>query len=144
MKPVKIVFLKVQDNQRKAQAICYQVQEILKKEKRLLILVPNEEAAKYVDLLLWRFPEDSFIPHILTQHPVEDWVVITANESQNLNSAHCLLNLNTHLSPIYHQFEEIYELYDETHSQKAQLAQKKIQEYQNKGLAVTQVRCLAE
>jgi len=42
-----------------------------------MILVPNIEAAQYVDSLLWKTPTDSFIPHVITQSTSSEWIVIT-------------------------------------------------------------------
>lgn len=126
---MKVTFFKVKDNQAKAQVICQQVQAVLKKEKKLLIVVPNEEAARYVDLLLWRLPEESFIPHAIVTKPTSEWIAITTQDKQNLNNAHFLLNLCPTISPMCNQFEEIYELDDVTNSDKAQLSQKKREEY---------------
>lgn len=116
--------------------ICAKAQEALQHEKRLLIAVPNLEAAQYVDALLWKTPEESFIPHVITQAATSEWIAITTQQHLNVNQATCLLNLCTPPSLLYQQMDEIYDLYDETHSQKIELSQQRMHFYQTKNLLV--------
>ena len=133
---VKVVFYSVKDNSTKLQFICNKAKEAFQHEKRLLIVVSNLEAAKYVDALLWRFPDDGFIPHVISDVATNEWITITTQEKQNVNQATCLLNLRQAPCSLYHQFEDIYEFYDETHPQKIEFSQKRIQFYQKEGLLV--------
>lgn len=130
----KVFFFHIKDNQAKIRCICTQVQDSIEKGKKVLITVPNQEAASYIDLLLWRFPEESFLPHLVMSKPTKEWIAITITD-QNVNGATRLLNLCPMISPLHMQFEEIYELYDETHLQKATISQKKLEEYQSRGIS---------
>lgn len=137
MKPnVQVLFLRVKDNTAKIQWICSKVQESLKQDKRLFIFTPNAEAASYVDALLWRIPEESFVPHKIVQTPTKEGIAISTMP-HNFNQAHRLLNLCPHICPIYQQFELVYELYDETHPQKTEWAQKRLSAYQSAGALVS-------
>lgn len=124
----KIVFFRIKDNAAKLQWICSKVHETVKLKKRLMIFAPNEEAAKYIDMLLWRLPEESFLPHSIVDQPSKEWIAISMIH-QNLNQAHRMLNLCSTISPIFHQFEEVYEMYDDTQAPKQELSQKKLEEY---------------
>lgn len=137
MQSPKVIFFRVKDNQAKVVRICHLVQELVDKDKKILITVPNEEAAKFIDTLLWRTPEESFLPHAIVSGPSNELVAITSITTQNFNNAHCLLNLCGELNPIFQQFEEVYELYDETHPQKIQQSQTKVQEYKSKGIQIS-------
>ena len=132
----KVIFYRVKDNSTKIHLICTKVQEAFKQEKRLLIAVPNLQAAQYIDALLWRTPAESFLPHIIADTPTPEWVVITMQEQNNINQAPHLLNLCPTPSALYQQAEEVYDLYDETHSQKTELSQQRMHFYQAKGLVV--------
>jgi DNA polymerase-3 subunit chi len=101
-----------------------------------LIAVPNFQAAQYIDNLLWRIPEESFIPHIIADAPTAEWIAITMQDQQNVNQAARLLNLCSTPSALYQQVEEVYDLYDETHPQKKDLSQQRLRLYQAKGLLV--------
>jgi DNA polymerase-3 subunit chi len=133
MKNNKIFFYQVKDNQAKIDLICGKAQEAILQEKRLLIVVPNEEAARYINTLLWKEPTDSFIPHAITNEPSQEWVIITQLRDQNLNQACRLLNLSSQISPIYQQFEEIYELLDESNEEKKDLSQARMNRYKSEG-----------
>lgn len=132
----KVIFYRVKDNQAKIQLICSKAQESFKQEKRLLIAVPNFEAAQYVETLLWRTPAESFMPHVIADTSSSEWIAITMQEQHNVNQAVRLLNLCPTPSALYQYVEEVYDLYDETISQKADLSQQRLNYYQAKGLAV--------
>ncbi len=102
----------------------------------MLITVPNLQAAQYVDSLLWRLPEESFVPHVISDTPTSEWIAITMQEQHNVNQAVRLLNLCTTPTALYQHVEEIYDLLDETHSQKLELSQQRLRFYQAKGFTV--------
>lgn len=132
----KLTFYRVKDNGAKIQLICAKAQDAFRKEKRLLIAVPNMEAAKYVDTLLWKLADESFMPHLISDVQSKEWIVITLQDQENVNDAPHLLNLCTVASPLYQFVEEVYELYDETHPQKLELSQQRMRLYQSKGFQV--------
>lgn len=134
--PQKITFYQIKDNAAKIQLICAKAHEAFQHEKRLLITVPNLQAAQYVDALLWRIPEESFIPHVITDFSTPEWIAITLQDKQNVNQATCLLNLCTELPALYQQMEEIYEIYDETHPQKVACSKQRLDQYQAYGLVI--------
>jgi DNA polymerase III subunit chi len=135
----EVIFFTVKDNSGKVQWICQKVQEAMQNEKRLLITVPSEEAASYLDTLLWKTPEESFVPHIISRSPNSEWVVISTLSTHNLNQAQYLINLSLPPSPIYHHFEKIFELYDLTHPQKQQASDEKLAYYQSKGIKISRL-----
>lgn len=102
----------------------------------MLIAVPSLEAAQYVDLLLWRHPEESFIPHVLTSHPTQEWIAITVQPTLNLNKAQVLFNLCTNIPSISDEMDYIYEIFDETQTDKNLLSQERMGTYQSKGYIV--------
>lgn len=135
MKP-KVVFHPVKDAQAKIRIICQSIQSLVSKGKKVLIAVSNDEAAQYIDALLWRYPEDSFLPHTISQKKSAERVVITTLANENLNDAACLFNLRSDISPLVDSYEEIHELYDETHPAKMEISKKKVVEYQSKGMLI--------
>jgi DNA polymerase-3 subunit chi len=126
----------VKDNSAKIHLICTKAQEAFKQEKRLLIAVPNFQAAQYIEALLWRVPAESFMPHVVADTPTSEWIAITMQEQHNVNQAIRLLNLCSIPSALHQQVAEVYELYDETHPQKTKLSEQRLQFYQSKGLLV--------
>lgn len=135
----KVNFFYVKNNQAKLQWICTRASEAMKQETALLIMTPNEESATYIDQLLWRLPEESFIPHALIYGQTKELIAVTTVTNQNLNQARRLLYLCSHISPIYHQFEEIDELYDDTHPQKMEWSKKRLSDYQTNGAIINRL-----
>lgn len=136
LKLAKAVFFRVKNNTDKIHLICMKAQEAYMQEKRLLIAVPNLQAAQYIDALLWRMPEESFIPHAIIDFPTSEWIAITQQDQCNVNQAPRLLNLCLTPTPLYGQVEEIFEILDETHPEKAELSQKRLRFYEEKGLFI--------
>lgn len=124
-----IFFLKVSDNPSKLKRICDLIQQHFMHGNRLLIAVHNAEAAQYIDQLLWRMPEESFLPHVIAQEKSSEQIVITTKNG-NLNNAAILLNLCPEIPSMCDFFEKIYDLYDETQPGKLALSQKRQADYQ--------------
>lgn len=133
---VKVTFYRIKNNAAKIQLICTKTQEAFQHEKRLLISVPNLQAAQYVDTLLWKLPEEGFLPHVIADTATSEWIAITMQDKHNINQASCLLNLCSTPSPLYPHVEEIIEIWDETHPQKMELSQQRFQFYKSKNLLI--------
>lgn len=128
-KPI-ITFLKVWDNHSKLKAVLNTVKDLVLQKKRILIAVPNSAAANYLDDLLWKEPEESFIPHFVKDIPCEDPLIISTIHS-NFNNAKVLINLCPEISPISIQFEYIFDLDDFTTNSKAELSAKRKEAYEH-------------
>ncbi len=135
LKNETVTFLATPNNQQKIKAICSTVEHHFLLEDSLLILAPSEEAAAYLDQLLWRFPESSFLPHAIAQQPTEERIAITTRE-ENLNQARVLLSLLPNLSSIWQQFPHVYELMDTTHPEKQILSENRLKQYQKLGATI--------
>jgi DNA polymerase-3 subunit chi len=135
-KLARVTFYRVKDNGAKIQLICTKAKEAFQVEKRLLIAVPSFEAAQFVESLLWRNPEDSFMPHVISDTTTKEWIAITMQNKDNINQAPRLLNLCPAFTPLSNTVEDVYELYDESTPQKKELSDQRIRDYQANGLAV--------
>lgn len=129
----KLIFLRVTDNQTKLRRITSIVQQHFVKGERVFIIVPNDKAASFVDELLWKMPEDSFLPHSTAPCSSNERVVITEG-SENPNQATIAINLRSEPIKEYGQFEKIYELFDQTEKDKERQSKQKILEYEKMGL----------
>lgn len=121
MNKPSIQFIQVNDNATKLKAICHTVQSYFERKEPCLIIVPNLESAEYVNQLLWKYPEHSFIPHEVADHPTKELVVITIKK-ENPNLAKVILNLCPEAVPNFKEFNLIYEFWDETHPAKAEFS----------------------
>ena len=134
-KPKFITFLKVLDNAAKAKRISDAANHYFLKNIPVLITVPNDQAAQYIDQLLWRLPDSSFLPHQLTEAPSKELVVITTAQN-NVNQAKTLINLCPTAAQSPDQFTTIIELLDHTSTEKLQLSQQRQAAYQSLGYTI--------
>lgn len=139
MNTPSILFIEVKDNLTKLEKIIEIAHKHYKKNEPVLISVPNSEAAIYLDQLLWRSPEESFLPHSVTDKPSPDPLIITYTHS-NPNHAKILINLCSTHSPISLQFTLIYELLDKTHPDKESNSLLRKSFYQESGCSVSVIR----
>jgi DNA polymerase-3 subunit chi len=124
-----ITFIQVKDNKSKIETICSTIAERYRLGEKVLIYVATEQAACYIDQLLWRSPEESFLPHSILDKPTNERIVITLL-TQNLNQAENLFNLSPTVPPFYDQFRAVYELMDETDPAKLQASLQRKKEYE--------------
>lgn len=123
-----ILFHTVTDNNSKLSRIAHIVQEHFYKKDKILIFVPSDEAATFLDQLLWRLPEGSFLPHAIVKGPSNERIAVTT-VSENVNHANVLINLVQAVPAHAQQFERIHELMDLTHPAKKELSEKRLEEY---------------
>lgn len=136
---IKVIFINVSDNTSKLQRLCSIVDDHFSKRERILILAPSDDAANYIDQLLWRLPEDSFIPHIIAKGPTKELVAITTQKS-NVNQAPIVINLCPEVPALDAAVHLVYELLDRTHPTKEELSRKRLATYQGAGATVEEIK----
>lgn len=128
----RVVFFQVKDTSTKLSKICQTALSHFEKKEPMVILAPNQTAIEFIDALLWRFPEESFLPHSISDHPGTELITITS-VLENLDQASRIFNLTNH--PIF--FKEtikiIYELEDFTSPEKKQLSEQRYLAYRKAG-----------
>jgi len=129
----RLTFYKIKDNSAKIDLIFTKVRESIDHEKRLLILVATKEAGEYIDSLLWKKPLESFYPHVFTQETTTQWIAIT-QQLTNINHASSILNLGIQPVIFFQEFEEIFELDDQTSGEKANYSKERLNYYQSQDL----------
>jgi len=128
-----IFFVSVKDNSIKQQSLCTLVHKHFERGERILIATPSAEAASFVDQLLWRWPDDSFIPHTIVDSSTSKEPIVITTSRENVNQAHILINLCSEICENRGSFRRIYELLDLTHPLKEQNSQKRKSGYQSFG-----------
>lgn len=85
-----VIFFQVKKGSEKLNKI-YEIAKthFLKKEK-LLFVVDDEEAAKFLDDFLWKVP--TFLPHEIVQGPLNTWIGISFDK-RNWNDAKVVMTL---------------------------------------------------
>ncbi|HEV8051477.1 MAG TPA: DNA polymerase III subunit chi [Parachlamydiaceae bacterium] len=137
-KLTRVCFIRVTDNASKLQKLCAMIHDHFIKKDKVLIVVPSTEAAKYIDQLLWRMPEESFVPHAIASGATKEQIAITTNLT-NLNSASVLVNLLSNIHPNPGPVDLIYELLDLTSKEKEEISRKKQDNYRNAGHVVEEI-----
>lgn len=117
-----IVFFPVKDISSKLLKICHTAQLHLEKKETLLILVPDQTVWEFIDQLLWKLPEDSFLPHPCS---------LISIELQPKEDGSALFNLRPMSFLEKNYFKTIYELEDHTSSEKLQLSKQRYQAYRD-------------
>ncbi|MBA3816891.1 MAG: DNA polymerase III subunit chi [Parachlamydiaceae bacterium] len=128
----KVHLLRVTDVATKLNNICQTIHRHFNKKEAILILVPSQEAAVYIDQLLWRQPNDSFLPHAVANLPTQELVAITTTGT-NVNQAVAILNLCPEIPVNLKEYSIIYDLLDLTHPAKEQLSLNRQLAYQMLG-----------
>lgn len=134
-----ISFICVYTQKEKLSRLCSLVNQLFYQKSRLMILVPNKESALFIDDLLWMRPENSFVPHLYSNSPVEEKVLITETK-ENLNQATVLINLSGTLDDhLMEKFDHIYELEDHTSEKKKENSLRRIQTYRKKSWEIVKL-----
>ncbi len=130
----KVIFLEVHDSSAKLLHLCRIAERHFTAKEPLQILVPDKAALEFVDALLWRLPEESFLPHATSEIPTQELVVITT-ERAILNSALALFNLATSAF-LDHPVKTVYDFDDHSSPEKKQASQHRYLAYRQAGLPI--------
>lgn len=90
----QIFFINVNDNLSKLRSIYLLCQKHFLLRDNLLIFTQDKIAASFLDELLWKMPQESFLPHTISAISTDEKIVITTI-SRNLNKAQVLINLSS-------------------------------------------------
>lgn len=132
MQNLKITFLKISNNQEKLLSLVQIVQKQFDLGLKTLIACETDQVALFLDELLWRFSDESFLPHLIANESCDERIVITTSPN-NINQATVLINLHQTPHPNFKEFNKIFELYDETHPIKEEASKIKRSFYQSEG-----------
>ena len=124
----RVVFFQVKDTQAKLKRICETAQSHFAKKEHFLIVVEDEKGQAFVDELLWKAPEASFLPHTVSDEANQDWIVIT-KVKKNMNGARVAFNLCPTPLLIEGPFRIIYEFEDLTFPNKKKFSSLRFDAY---------------
>lgn len=131
----RVVFFQIKDNAAKLKRITESAQTHFEKKEPFLILVEDARSQQFVDELLWKFPETSFLPHVVADEPVKDLIVI-AKVKKNLNGARVAFNLCPTPLLIEGPFRIIYEFEDLTSPGKKNFSALRFDAYKQAGCLI--------
>lgn len=133
--PTRVIFFQVDNALKKVQKIIETAQFHFEKRDSFLILVEDLKAQTFVDELLWKQPDTCFLPHIATDEPSQEKIVITKMKKNNNQALH-VFNLCS--TPLFFEgpFKIIYELEDLTTPNKKNLSTLRFDAYKQAGLSI--------
>lgn len=132
----RVIFLPVKETALKLHKIAQTARYHFEKKERFLIITPDDAALEFVDALLWRLPEEGFLPHTISHSPCNDFIVITTQKN-NINQASALFNLCP--TPLFldEPVKLLYEFEDLTSQDKKELSLKRYGAYREAGFAIS-------
>ena len=131
----RFIFFQVSNASAKCKKITDTAKNHFEKKESLIFFVENEKAALFVDELLWKFPETSFLPHLITDEPTTEPLVITTSKI-NVNQASFAFNLCP--TPLLIEgFQIIYDFEDLSTQSKQNLSGIRLNAYKQGGLILT-------
>ena len=116
-----IIFLPVHDPKAKLVHLCAKAESCLKKQEKLLILVPDQTVHNFIDELLWRLPPSSFLPHPSSYLQI----------AQEIGEADTVFNLAPAALLKTHNISKIFEFEDHTTKERLQLSKQKYEAYRD-------------
>lgn len=128
----RVIFFQVSDNAAKLKKIVEMAQYHFSHKEPLLFFVEEEKSEKFVDELLWKQPPTSFLPHVVTDLPSNDFIVITKSKN-NVNNAKVVFNLCPTALFLSEPVKIIYEFEDLTAPIKKNLSSERFDCYKKAG-----------
>jgi DNA polymerase IIIc chi subunit len=124
----RVIFFQVREIASKLKMICDTAQSHFDKKEPFIILVEDAKAQEFVNELLWKTPETSFLPHVVSDESTKDLVAITKTKN-NVNQARFAFNLCPTPLVIETPFRIIYEFEDLTNPHKSKLSSLRFDAY---------------
>lgn len=124
----RVIFFQVRNTAAKLQVIHEITTEHFNKKEHFIILVEDEKALDFVNELLWKTPETSFLPHVASDIATKDYVAITKTKN-NVNQARVAFNLCSTPLLIDSPFRIIYEFEDLSNPNKNNLSSLRFNAY---------------
>ncbi|NGX62732.1 MAG: DNA polymerase III subunit chi [Candidatus Anoxychlamydiales bacterium] len=131
----KVLFFQIKDIKIKLIRIIQTAMHHFEKKENFLIRVADEASLKFVDELLWRQPQEGFLPHSISEEKCEDYIVITKSK-ENLNNAHFLFNLSQEIIDLDTSYKIIYDFDDFTSLKKQEKSKKRFEIYRQANLRI--------
>lgn len=131
----RVVFFQVKENGAKIKKILETAALHFERKEPLLILVEDAKAQSFVDELLWKTPDTSFLPHAATDETSQDKIAI-CKIKKNVNSARVAFNLCPTPLLIEGPFRIIYEFEDLSAPNKKNLSSLRFDAYKQAGFLI--------
>jgi DNA polymerase-3 subunit chi len=126
----------------KDKVICDLAEKCYMNNKRVAILVKNNETGYQIDKLLWIWKQHSFVPHIFAENlseSLKESVIITSNIIHN--SDYDVLLAATPPNPeILEKFSTIIDFAEKYDSHALEKSRNRFREYKKHGMSITSLQ----
>ena len=120
----------------KLQVACRLAGKAVAQGKRLLVYVPEPDAAQRLDRMLWTWPATGFVPHCAAHDPLAaETPVLIAGGADGIRDAEVLLNLSHDTPPAFERFERLLEVVARDDGDR-QAARGRYRYYRDRGYAI--------
>lgn len=126
----RVIFFQVRDAASKINWICQTARSHFEKREPFIIFVEDLKAQEFVDEILWKIPETSFLPHTICDEETKDFIAITKTKS-NVNQARIAFNLCSTPLLIDSPFRIIYDFEDLSNPHKNKLSSFRFDAYKS-------------
>jgi DNA polymerase-3 subunit chi len=130
----KAIFFEVKNAQDKLKRIFQTAEAHFEKSEPLLLLVSDSAAALFIDEWLWKLEETSFLPHLVSDLPSSEIILISTK--QEPHDRNFLFNLSADLPPNTDKGKIFYEFDDSSSPLKKELSKKKFEFYRERGFLI--------
>ncbi len=94
---------------------CRLIEKIRRQGLRILVYCPDFTQARALDLLLWNFSDESFLPHgLVGRVDAELTPVLISPDGEPASEHQVLINLGLEVPAFFPRFERVCELIDRT------------------------------
>ena len=131
----RVIFFQIKNVKAKLIKLVQTAMHHFEKKEKLLIQVSDEASLNYVDELLWKVPIEGFLPHVVSEKSVDDFIVITKTQ-ENLNKSPYLFNLSQEIIDLDTSYKIIYDFDDYTSSKKQEKSKKRFEVYRQAGFKI--------
>jgi len=131
----RVIFFQIKDVKTKLVKLVQTAMHHFEKKQKLLIQVSDDASLNYVDELLWKVPIESFLPHVVSDKRIDDFIVITKLQ-ENLNKSLYLFNLSQEIVDLDTSYKIIYDFDDYTSDKKQEKSKKRFEVYRQAGFKI--------
>jgi DNA polymerase-3 subunit chi len=112
---------------------CLLTEKAFARGHRVFLHLPDPEAARQMDEILWTFRDGSFVPHAPASQPAaEDCPVVLSHEGEPPAGFDILLNLGDEVPAFFSRFERVLEVVPQDEAAKAR-ARERFRFYKDRG-----------
>lgn len=113
---------------------CKLLQKIHTEQRRADLLLPNQATMHALDMAIWQYKPESFIPHVIAGEAPAPIQLYAHTLTQGCND--CLINLHSEFQPQFNRYQRVIEILDQTETL-IELGRERFKQYRKLGITPT-------